>query len=168
MIVGLLAGMLALDTAAGLAGCELLETCGRYAVQFRVLPSVSDHLIGVGADEVAFQTVEVRCFVLHRAEGGSVGALDPSAGNVGSVLLEIATHQGVQTFVSSRVLDETCFVAEGVAAVLAHTVEMSLVFPVPAVGVPAVLVESEPVMNKRNDIVTVKRLRILRIIRRKT
>ena len=84
--------MLALDTPAGLTGRELLETRSGYAVQFRVLSSMSDHFVRIRADEVAFQTVEVGRFVLHGAQGRCVGALRSSAGYVGSVLLEIAAH----------------------------------------------------------------------------
>lgn len=67
VVVSLFARMLALDTPARLAGRELLETSGCYAVQFRVLSSMSDHLVRIRADEVAFQTVEVGRFVLHGA-----------------------------------------------------------------------------------------------------
>ena len=67
VVVSLFARMLALDTPAWLTGRELLETCGGYAVQFRVLPPMSDHLVRIRADEVALQTVKVGRFVLHGA-----------------------------------------------------------------------------------------------------
>lgn len=67
VVVSLFARMLALDTPARLTGRELLETCGGYAVQFRVLSSMSDHLVRIRADEIALQTVEVGRFVLHGA-----------------------------------------------------------------------------------------------------
>ena len=51
---------------------------------------------------------------------------------------------------SRRVLDETCLVAERVAAVLTHAVEVGLVLSVAAMGVPAVFVESEPEMEIGN------------------
>lgn len=44
-------------------------------------------------------------------------------------------------------LNETRFVAERVAAVLTHAVEMCLVLSVAAVWVPTVFVESEPEME---------------------
>lgn len=44
-------------------------------------------------------------------------------------------------------LNETRFVAERVAAVLTHAVEMCLVLSVAAVRVPTVFVESEPEME---------------------
>lgn len=144
MIVSLFAGMLALYTTAGLTRRELLKTCRRDTVQFRVLPPVGDHFVRVRANEVALEAMEVGRLVLHRAQRGRVRALRPPTRHVGPVLLEIATHQGVEPLVSRRVLDETSFVAERVATVLTHAVEMRLVFPVTAVGIPAVLVESEP------------------------
>lgn len=58
-----------------------------------------------------------------------------------------------------RVLDETCLVAERVAAVLTHAVEVGLVFSVAAMGVPAVFVESEPEM----ELIPIVRLCILGI-----
>lgn len=48
---------------------------------------------------------------------------------------------------SRRMLNETRFVAERVAAVLTHAVEMCLVLSVAAVRVPTVFVESEPEME---------------------
>lgn len=143
----LFAGMLALHPAARLTRCELLKARRRDAVQFRVLPPVRDHLVRVRADEVALQAMKMRRFVLHRAQRGGVRALGPTAGHVRSVLLKIAAHQGVQSLVSGGVLNETRLVAERVAAVLSHAMEMGLMFPVTAMGVPAVLVESEPETN---------------------
>lgn len=54
---------------------------------------------------------------------------------------------------SCRVLYESGLVAETVTAVLAHAVEMCLVFPVPAVRVMAVLVEPEPQVSFGNRFV---------------
>lgn len=153
MIVSLFAGMLALYTTAGLTRRELLKTCRRDTVQFRVLPPVGDHFVRVRANEVALEAMEVGRLVLHRAQRGRVRALRPPTRHVGPVLLEIATHQGVEPLVSRRVLDETSFVAERVATVLTHAVEMRLVFPVTAVGIPAVLVESEPNVSFRHRFV---------------
>ena len=150
MIVSLFAGMLALHTTARLARRELLKARRRYTVQ---LPPVGDHFVRVRANEVALEAMEVGRLVLHRAQRGRVRALCPPARHVRSVLLEVATHQGVEALVSRRVLDETSFVAERVAAVLTHAVEMRLMLPVTAVGIPAVLVESEPEISNetRND-----------------
>lgn len=144
MVVGLFTGVLALYTAARLARGELLEACRRYAVQLRVLAPVSDYLVGVRAHEVAFQTMEVGSLVLHRAQRRRVRALRSSARYIRSVLLKVAAHQGVQSFVASSVLYEAGFVAERVSAVLTHAVEVRLVLPVAAVGIPAVFVEAEP------------------------
>lgn len=153
MIVSLFAGMLALHTTARLARRELLKARRRYTVQFRVLPPVGDHFVRVRANEVALEAMEVGRLVLHRAQRGRVRALCPPARHVRSVLLEVATHQGVEALVSRRVLDETSFVAERVAAVLTHAVEMRLMLPVTAVGIPAVLVESEPNVSFRHRFV---------------
>lgn len=144
MIVSLFAGMLALYTTARLARRELLKARRRDTVQFRVLPPVGDHLVRVCANEIALETMEVGRLVLHRAQRGRVRALRPAARHVCPVLLEIAAHQGVETLVPRRVLNETRLVAERVAAVLTHAVEVRLMLPVTAVGIPAVLVESEP------------------------
>lgn len=147
MIVRLFAGVLALHGSARLAGSELLETGCRNAVQLGVLPSMGDHLVRVRADEVAFQTVKVRRFVLHRPEGRRVRALSPAARHIGPVLLEVTSHQGVQSLVSRGVLHEASFVAERVTAVLAHTVEMSLMLSIAAMRISAVFVESESVTS---------------------
>lgn len=161
MIVSLFAGMLALYTTARLTRRELLKACRRYTVQFRVLPPVGDHFVRVRANEVALEAMEVGRLVLHRAQRRRVRALCPPTRHVRSVLLEIATHQGVETLVSRRVLDETSFVAERVPAVLTHAVEMRLMFPVTAVGIPAILVESEP------EISTTRRIFKRRMIKRR-
>lgn len=76
-----------------------------------------------------------------RGHGGGVDAVGSAAVDVGPELLEVATHQGVKALVASRVLHEARLVAETVAAVNAHAVEVRLVLPVAAVGVLAVLVE---------------------------
>lgn len=43
---------------------ELLEAGGHDRVQFLVLPPVGNHLVGVGAHELALEAVEVRRLVL--------------------------------------------------------------------------------------------------------
>lgn len=151
--------MLTLHTSAGLTGSEFLKASRGDTVQLRVLPPMSHHFVGVRADEVALQTVEVRCLVLHRPQRRRVRALGPSAGHVRPVLLEIATHQGVQTLVPRCVLHETRLVAERVAAVLSHAVEVGLVLPVAAVRVPAVFVEPEPEIVKKMVTLGVLRMR---------
>ena len=76
-----------------------------------------------------------------RGHGCCVDAIGSAAVDVGPELLEVAAHQGVETLVARRVLHEARLVAETVAAVDAHAVEVRLVLPVAAVGVLAVLVE---------------------------
>lgn len=63
--------------------------------------------------------------------------------------------------VSGRVLHESGLVAETVTAVLAHAVEMGLVFPVTAVRVMAVLVEPEPQVSFGNRFVLKDSHRVL-------
>jgi len=145
VIVRLLAGVLALHRSARLTGRKLLETRSRDAVQLGVLSPMRDHFVRVRANEVAFQTVKVRCLVLHRSEGRRVRALSPAAGYVGTILLEITAHQGVQPLVPRGMLHEAGLVAKRVTAILAHAVEVSLMLSVAAVRVPAVFVESESV-----------------------
>lgn len=145
MIMRLFAGVLTLHGPAWLAGGKLLETRSRDAVQLGVLPSMSDHLVRVRANKLAFQAVKVRRFVLHRAEGRRVRALRPAAWHVGPVLLEVASHQGIQPFVPRGVLHEASLVAEGVTAVLTHTMEVSLMLSIAAMRISAVFVESESV-----------------------
>lgn len=144
VVVRLLAAVLAVLHPAVLAGRELLEPGRLDRVELLVLPPVRHHLVGVGAHEVALETVEVGRLVLRVAQVGGVGAVRPAAGHVGAVLLEVAAHQRVEALVSGRVLHESGLVAEAVAAVLSLTVEVGLVLPVAAVLVVAVLVEPEP------------------------
>lgn len=141
----LLAGMLTLHGSAGLTGRELLKTRRRDAVQLGVLPSMGDYLVRVRANKIALQTMKVRRLVLHRSERRRVRALSSAARHIGAILLEVATHQGVQALVSCGMLHETRFVAERIAAVLAHAVEVSLMLSVAAMRIPAILVEPEPV-----------------------
>lgn len=143
--MSLLARVLALHGPTGLTGSELLETSRRDAVQLGVLPTMSDHLVRVRANKIALQTVKVRRLVLHRTKGRRVRALSPAAGHVGPVLLEITTHQGVQSLVSRGMLHEASFVAERIAAVLTHAVEMCLMLSITAMRISAVFVESESV-----------------------
>ena len=72
---------------------------------------------------------------------GGIDTLRPSARNVGAVLLEVPAHKRVQPIVAGRVLHESGLVAETVAAVFAHAVEVGLVFAVAAVWVLTVFVE---------------------------
>ena len=55
---------------------------------------------------------------------------------------KLASAQSVEPLVSGRVLDEPGLVAEPVVAVLAHAVEMGLVFAVVAARKAAIFVES--------------------------
>ncbi|KAJ3653144.1 hypothetical protein Zmor_019053 [Zophobas morio] len=64
VVVGLLAAVLTIRDPAVLAGGELLEAGGLDRVQLLVLPAVRHHLVGVGADEVALEAVEVGGLVL--------------------------------------------------------------------------------------------------------
>jgi hypothetical protein len=72
---------------------------------------------------------------------GSVGTVGPPARHVGAVLLEVSTHQSVESLVARGVLDEPRLVAEAVPAILPLAVEVRLVLSVAAVLVLAVLVE---------------------------
>lgn len=112
MIMCLLARMLTLHSSARLTGRKFLETRRRDTVQLGVLPPMSDHFIRVCANEVAFQTVKMRRFVLHRPERRCVCALSPAARHIGPILLEITTHQGIQSLVPRGMLHKTSFVAE--------------------------------------------------------
>ena len=66
VVVRLLVGVRAAVDATVLRRSELFESGGENRVRFLVLPPVSHHLVGVCADEIAFQTMEMRRFVLHR------------------------------------------------------------------------------------------------------
>jgi hypothetical protein len=57
-------------------------------------------------------------------------------------LQEISAHQGVQPLVTGRVLNKARLITETIAACGAHTMEMRLVFPIAALSVLTVLVES--------------------------
>jgi len=153
VVVSLLLVVVAALDVAGLRGGELLEACSVDRVSFLVLPPVGHHLVGVCAHEVAFLAVEVRRLILLPANHRRVDTIWPAAGHVGPVLGEVSPHEGVQTVVPSRVLHEAGLVAEGVAAVLPHAVEVRLVLAVAAVRVLAVLVEPEPVIAFRNGFV---------------
>jgi len=65
VVVRLLAGV---HASTGLAAClrrgELLEASGHDGVKLLMLAPVSHHFVGVGAHELALETVEVRCLVL--------------------------------------------------------------------------------------------------------
>ena len=52
---------------AALRRCELFEAGRQDRVGLLMLAPVGHHFVRVGADELAFQTVEVRRFILHRA-----------------------------------------------------------------------------------------------------
>lgn len=67
VVVRLLAGMDALALCAALGRGELLEASGHDGVKLLMLASVRDYLVGVRADKVALETVEVRRFVLSGA-----------------------------------------------------------------------------------------------------
>lgn len=67
VVVRLLAGMDALALCAALRRGELLEASGHDGVKLLMLASVRDYLVGVRADKVALETVEVRRFVLSGA-----------------------------------------------------------------------------------------------------
>lgn len=151
MIMRLLARMLTLHSSARLTGCKFLETRCRDTIQLGVLPPMSDHLIRVCADEVALQTVKMRRLVLHWPEGRCVRALSPATWHVGSILLEITSHQGIEPLVPRSMLHKTSLVAERIATILAHTVEVSLMFSIAAMIVPAVLVESESVTTIKSN-----------------
>lgn len=66
---------------------------------------------------------------------------------------DYAVSFSVLPFVSGRVLYESRLVAETVTAVLSHTMEVRLMFPVAAVRVMAVLVEPEPQVSLGNGLV---------------
>jgi hypothetical protein len=59
MVVGLLAVVAAAVDEADLRGRVLLESGRVDRVKLLVLPTMGDHLVGVGAIVVAFQTVKV-------------------------------------------------------------------------------------------------------------
>lgn len=143
VVVRLLARVRARLRVTGLRRGELLEAGRHDGVELLVLPPVRHHLVGVRAHELALEAVEVGGLVLHGAERGRVHAVRPVARHVGAELLEVAAHERVQALVARGVLHEARLVAERVAAVLPHAVEVRLVFPVAAVRVLAVLVEPE-------------------------
>lgn len=146
--MSLLPRVLTLHSTTRLTRREFLKSRSRNTVQFCMLTPMRDYLVRVRTNEVALQTMEVRCFVLHRAKGRRIGALCTATWHVGSILLKITAHKSVQTLVPCRMLNETCLVAKRITTVLAHAMEMSLMLPVTAVRVPAIFVESEPIENK--------------------
>lgn len=64
MVVGLLLVVVAALDATWLGRRELLKACSVDGVAFLVLPAVRYNLVGVGAHEVTFEAVEMRCLVL--------------------------------------------------------------------------------------------------------
>lgn len=148
MIMSLLARVLTLHGTARLTRRKFLKARSRYTVQFCMLTPMCNYLVRVRTNEIALQTMEMRGFVLHRTKGRRICTLCTPARHVGSVLLKITAHKRVQTLMPCRMLNETRLVAKRVTTVLAHAMKMSLMFPVTAVWVPAIFVESEPVENK--------------------
>ena len=108
-------------------------------------------------------------------QASRVQAFGSATSYVGAILLKIATHQCVEAFVSSRVLkqkndgsslakkffvvinekylNESRLIAETVAAIRSHAVEMRLVLPVATVGILAVFVEPEAHVSFRDGFV---------------
>ena len=62
--MGLFLVVVAALDAAGLGRCELLEASSIDRITFLVLPAVRHHLVGVGANEVTLEAMEMRCLVL--------------------------------------------------------------------------------------------------------
>lgn len=144
VVVRLLAVVAAPRGGAELGGGELLEAGGHDGVQLLVLASMSHHLVGVRAEVVALEAVEMTrtllvctCIMLNIEF-----ALFPSARHSPKAL-ELVSAERIESLVPGGVLHETSLVAEAVVAVLAHAVEMSLVLAVVAVGELAVLVKPE-------------------------
>lgn len=66
VVMRLLSAVLAVDHLALLTRRELFESRRLNRVELLVLSSVSYHFIRIGANEVAFEAMKVRCFVLSR------------------------------------------------------------------------------------------------------
>lgn len=64
MVVGLFLIVIAALNATRLGRGELLKACGIDGVALLVLPAMRHHLVCVGAHEVTFEAVEMRCLVL--------------------------------------------------------------------------------------------------------
>lgn len=130
-----------LDTAR-LRRREFLEASGVDGVPLLVLPTVRHDFVGVRADKVTLQAVEVRCLVLLLTYHRGIDTVRTATRYVRAELIEVSPHERVQSFVAGCVLHKPRLVAERISAILSHAVEVGLVFPVPAVGILAVFVES--------------------------
>lgn len=95
---------------------ELLKAGGGDSVHFLVQPTVRDDPISVCAGKFTLETVKMRCFVgLRRWRASfSVGkrTIKVATVNIRSELLEVFTHESVESFVACSVLDKARFVTK--------------------------------------------------------
>lgn len=158
--MSLFSAMLTVRGSTMLARCKFLEPSCLDRIQLLMLAAMRHHLIRIGTDEVAFETMKVRSFILRRAcnrgkfywrwyrlkrikltQIRGIRAIRSTASDVSPVLLKIATHQRIESFVSRCMLNESRFIAKTIPAILPLTMEVRLVFPVPAMLILAVLVK---------------------------
>lgn len=142
VVMGLLAVVIAVLDATVLGGRVFLEARRVDAVHLLVLPSVGDHLVGVRANEGALEAMKVGALVALRAAHLHDIAIIVTAVDIASKLIEVVSHQRIEALVACGVLHEARFIAERVAARLAHAVKVGLMFSIAATGVTTVLIET--------------------------
>lgn len=93
---------------------------------------------------VSIRCVSSHLFTYHRG----VHTVGASTADVGAELVEVSTHESVETLMSRCVLYKPGLVTEGVATVLPHAVEVCLVLPVATVRILTILIEPGNSRNK--------------------
>lgn len=80
------------------------------------------------------------CYELTKI--GCVRTIHPTTGHIGAILLKIASHQSIKSFVACSMLHKSGLIAKTVSTILSLTVEMRLMFSVSAVLVLTIFVKS--------------------------